>query len=105
MKANGTAECPRLCVFRSNGHIYAQAIDDVTSTTVASSSDQVITIGKKTEKTETTKVAAARAVGFDVAKKVLATGVTRIVFDRGGYLYTGRVKAVAEGAREGGLEF
>ena len=95
-KVNGTAERPRLVVFRSLKHIYAQLVDDVTQRTLLTVTDNGIE-GKKVEKS------------FEVGKKIAArakeVGVTGIVFDRGGYLYHGRVKAVADGAREGGLEF
>lgn len=102
MKVTGTADKPRLCVFRSNGHIYAQLIDDSSGRTVASSSDQVITSAKKGD---FLKVENAKAVGFDLAAKAKDLKIKEVVFDRGGYLYTGRVKALADGAREGGLEF
>ena len=93
---NGTAERPRLVVFRSDKHIYAQLVDDNAQRTIMTVTDSGIE-GKKVEKS------------FEVGKKVATLakekGVTSIVFDRGGYLYHGRVKAVADGAREGGLEF
>ena len=95
-KVNGTAERPRLVVFRSLKHIYAQLVDDVTQRTLMTVTDNELN-GKNVEKS------------FEVGKKIAArakeAGVTKIVFDRGGYLYHGRVKAVADGAREGGLEF
>ena len=95
---NGTAARPRLNIFRSNKGIYAQVIDDVSGTTLAAaSSKEVDTAGTKTDK--------SKAVGQLVAEKAKAAGVGSVVFDRGGYLYHGRVKALAEGAREGGLEF
>jgi large subunit ribosomal protein L18 len=98
---SGTAERPRLSVFRSNKQIYAQLIDDAQGTTLvaASSSDKAIAdkAGSKTEK--------AAMVGKLVAEKALAAGVTTVVFDRGGYLYHGRVKQLADAAREGGLKF
>lgn len=97
----GTAQKPRLSVFRSNSDIYAQLIDDATGTTIAASSsrekDIVAITGNKVEKSV--------VVGKSLAQKALALGVTACVFDRGGYLYHGRVKAVADGAREGGLKF
>lgn len=97
----GTAERPRLAVFRSNNEIYAQIIDDTKGITLvaASSRDKEIsgTSGNKTEK--------AKLVGLAIAKKAQAAGVETISFDRGGYLYHGRVKSLAEGAREGGLKF
>lgn len=97
-KISGTAERPRLNVFRSNKGVYVQVIDDVAGVTIAAASTkEVTTAGTKTEK--------SKAVGALVAEKAKAAGVTTVVFDRGGYLYHGRVKAVAEGAREGGLNF
>lgn len=95
----GTAERPRLSVFRSNTDIYAQLIDDVSGLTLASFS----TLKVKSEKL--VKVDASKKVGSEIAKLALAKGVSAIVFDRGGYLYHGRVKALAEGAREAGLKF
>lgn len=103
-KVNGTKEKPRLCVFKSNSHIYAQIIDDQNGQTLVSSSDLIITAEKK-DKNPFTKVGNAQAVGFDVAKKALEKKISQVVFDRGGFIYTGRVKAVADGAREGGLKF
>lgn len=102
MNMSGTAEKPRLCVFRSNGHIYAQLINDAVGKTLASSSDIVI---KSEKKGDFVKVENAKAVGFDIALKAKDLKIKKIVFDRGGYIYTGRVKALADGAREGGLEF
>jgi large subunit ribosomal protein L18 len=102
MKVSGTAEKPRLCVFRSTAHIYAQLIDDVAGKTLVSSSDTVL---KAEKKGDFIKVANAKAVGIDIAKKAKEMKITKAVFDRGGFIYTGRVKAVADGAREGGLEF
>ena len=99
-KISGTPECPRLCVFRSAKHIYAQLIDDVNGVTLASAS----TMDKEFEgaggNTE-----AARKVGLMIAKRALDKDIKDVVFDRGGYLYHGRVKELAEGAREGGLNF
>ena len=98
---SGTTERPRLSVFRSNKEIYAQIINDETGETLAaaSSRDSDLT-GKASSKTEQ-----AGLVGKHIAEKALAAGVTKIRFDRGGYLYHGRVKSLAEGAREGGLKF
>ena len=96
-KVSGTSTCPRLSVFRSNSFIYAQVIDDTKSITVVSSSDMDAKTGNKTEK--------AKAVGMDVAKKAIAKKIEKVVFDRNGFKYTGRVKALADGAREGGLKF
>ena len=98
-KVNGTAELPRLSVFRSNARIYAQIIDDATGRTLAAagSTEQALRDAGKGD--------AAAQVGKLVADRAMAAGVTRVVFDRGGYLYHGRVKALADAAREGGLEF
>ena len=100
-KVKGSAERPRLCVYRSLNHIYAQVIDDRLGRTLASASTA--------EKSGPTKVggnvAAAKAVGELVAKRALDKGVKAVVFDRGGYLYHGRVKALADAARAAGLEF
>ena len=97
---SGTAARPRLSVYRSTSHIYAQLIDDEKQVTLCASS----TIAKDFKLGNKTKTEAAVAVGKDLAKKAKALKITEAVFDRGGYLYTGRVKAVAEGAREGGLK-
>ena len=97
-KVSGTAERPRLAVYRSNKHIYAQVIDDVAGRTVAASSTMA---GIKGED----PTAEAKAVGLDLATKAKSAGVSRVTFDRGGFRYHGRVKALADGAREGGLEF
>jgi len=97
---NGTAECPRLSVFRSNKAIYAQIIDDLKGHTIAAASSMESGVDKKANKVEQ-----AVAVGKLVAQKATAAGVSAVVFDRGGYLYHGRVKALAEGAREAGLKF
>ena len=99
-KINGTAECPRLNVFRSSQHIYAQIIDDVKGVTLAaaSSTDKGFDGYGGT-------VEAAKKVGLMIAEKAKAAGITDVVFDRGGYVYHGRVAALAEGAREGGLNF
>lgn len=95
-KVSGTAERPRLVVFRSLKHMSAQLVDDVQHKTLLTVTDSGLA-GKKTEK--------SAEVGKRVAEKAKAAGITQVVFDRGGYQYHGRVKAVAEGAREGGLEF
>lgn len=94
----GTKEMPRLYVFRSNQHIYASLIDDSLGSTLAESNDSKF-------KDKTTKQESAYKVGETLAKKALELGVKKITFDRGGKIYHGRVKAVAEGARKGGLEF
>ena len=96
-KVSGTEARPRLVVFRSLKHIYAQLVDDASNRTIATVGDQDILTMKKTEK--------ATEVGKRIAERAKAAGITQVVFDRAGYQYHGRVKAVAEGAREGGLEF
>jgi large subunit ribosomal protein L18 len=100
-KITGTAERPRLAVFRSNKHIYAQAIDDVAGRTVAAAS----TMESALRTGGTGTVDAAREVGKLVGERAKAAGVSAVVFDRGGFKYHGRVAAVADGAREAGLEF
>ncbi|MDE2183765.1 MAG: 50S ribosomal protein L18 [Alphaproteobacteria bacterium] len=92
---------PRLSVFRSGRHIYAQVIDDAAGATLASAS----TNEKDTKVSKSWNVDAAKAVGKAIAERAVAKGVKRVVFDRGGYIYHGRVKALADAAREGGLEF
>ena len=99
-KISGTAERPRLCVYRSNANISAQIIDDVKGVTLASAS----TLEKDFEGIGSNK-AAAKKVGATIAERAKAKGTTEVVFDRGGYLYHGRVSELAEGAREGGLKF
>lgn len=99
-KITGTAERPRLAVFRSNRDIYVQLIDDAAGSTLAAAStrDKDFTrVGNKSEQ--------GKNVGVAIAKKAAEKGISSVVFDRGGYLYHGRVKALAEGAREGGLKF
>ena len=98
-KIVGTKECPRLNVFRSNSNIFAQIIDDEAGTTLVSSSSVELKIKNGGN------IEGATLVGQDIAKKAKAKKIKRIVFDRGGYLYHGRVKALAEAARENGLEF
>ena len=100
---SGTPERPRLCVFKSLEHIYAQVIDDVKGITIASASTLTKTVASKLE--GKTKQEAAYIVGEAVAKAAMKKGVKAVVFDRAGYIYTGRVKALAEGARSAGLEF
>ena len=99
----GTAAKPRLAVFRSNNHMYAQIIDDTVGKTLVSAS----TLDKdvKAECEKTNNVEAAAVVGKVVAKKALEKGITTVVYDRGGFIYEGKVKALAEAAREAGLEF
>lgn len=99
-KIAGTAERPRLNVFRSAKHISAQLIDDINGVTLAAASS----LEKDFEGTGG-NIAAAKTVGNSIAKKALEKGITEVVFDRGGYLFHGRVKELAEGAREGGLKF
>ena len=99
-KISGTAACPRLAVYRSNANISAQIIDDVAGVTLVSAS----TLEKAFEGNGSNK-AAARIVGKTIAERAAAKGITEVVFDRGGYLYHGRVSELAEGAREGGLKF
>lgn len=99
-KISGTPECPRLCVFRSSKHIYAQVIDDVNGVTLASAS----TLSKEFTGYGGNK-AAAREVGKMIAAAAIAKGIKDVVFDRGGFVYHGRVAELAEGAREGGLNF
>ncbi len=100
-KVAGTAERPRLVVFRSLKHMYAQLVDDEQGKTLVAVSDR----SKDVVREQPGKVGAARAVGKALAARAKALGIRRVVFDRAGYLYHGRVRAVAEGAREGGLEF
>lgn len=99
-KVSGTAERPRLAVFRSNRYIYAQVIDDVTGTTLASASSQ-----EKDLRSKTLTVGTAEEVGKLLAQRATGEGVSAVVFDRGGYPFHGRVKALADGARSAGLEF
>jgi large subunit ribosomal protein L18 len=100
-KVGGTATKPRLSVFRSNAEIYAQLIDDTTGQTLASASSREKDITAQTAP----KVEKSKMVGESIARKATALGITGCVFDRGGNLYHGRVKAVADGARQGGLQF
>ena len=99
-KVFGTSECPRLCVFRSNTNIYAQIIDDEKGITLLSASSL-----DKELKLKNLNIEAAKAVGASLAKKATKAGIKKVVFDRGGYKYHGRVKALAEALRENGLEF
>ena len=98
-RVTGSGERPRLCIFRSSKHVYAQVIDDVTGTTLASAST-LDTDGVKGANKD-----ACAAIGKEVAKRAVAKNIKQVVFDRNGYLYHGRVKSLAEAAREGGLEF
>ena len=99
-KVSGTAERPRLAVFRSNKHIYVQAIDDLAGRTIASASTMEADLRSSTGAT----VEAAKKVGQLVGERAKAVGVTTVIFDRGGFKYHGRIAAVADGAREAGLE-
>ncbi|MBE2220327.1 MAG: 50S ribosomal protein L18 [Anaerolineae bacterium] len=103
MKLSGTPERPRLNVFRSLEHIYAQVIDDVEGRTLASASS--LDKDLRSEMSDKTKKEQAELVGKTVAERAKAAGVETVVFDRGGFLYHGRIKALADGAREGGLKF
>jgi large subunit ribosomal protein L18 len=103
-KVSGTPMRPRLNVFRSSAHIYAQVIDDLAGHTLAAASDLESEIQARAGD-EATKTDKAKAVGQIIAERAKAAGIESVVFDRGGFLYHGRVKAVAEGAREGGLDF
>ncbi len=100
-KVTGTAERPRLAVYRSNSHIYAQVIDDVAGRTVAAAATNDASL----KDDATGNIAAAQKVGALIAERAKAAGVAKVVFDRGGFRYHGRVAAVADAAREGGLEF
>lgn len=97
-KAEGTAAKPRLCVFRSNQHIYAQLIDDATGKTI-------LAVNDASTKGKDKKADSSKKIGNEIAKKAVEKKITEVIFDRGGYKYHGRVKALAEGAREGGLKF
>lgn len=99
-KVSGTAERPRLCVFRSNSNVYAQIIDDVAGITLVAAS----TLDKEV-KTKKSNIEAAKEVGALIAKKAAEKNIKTVVYDRGGYIFHGVVKALAEAAREGGLEF
>lgn len=99
-KIAGTSERPRLSVFRSNTRMYAQVIDDTTGKTLVASSSIELGVDKKNTNQED-----AKKVGVNIAEKAMAAGIVAVVFDRNGYLYHGKVKALAEGAREGGLKF
>ena len=105
-RINGTSERPRLRVFRSVSHIYAQVIDDMSGTTVASAASTEPALKSVfASATRGGNVAGAKALGKTIADRLQEKGIKRVVFDRGGYLYHGRIKAVAEAAREAGLEF
>ena len=103
MKVSGTPERPRLCIYRSSGHIYTQVIDDRSGTTLVSASS----VDKETKKSVKGggNIASAKAIGKAIADRAKAAGISKVVFDRGGYKYHGRVKALADAAREAGLQF
>ena len=100
---SGTTECPRLAVFRSNNHMYAQIIDDTVGNTLVSASKLQKDVKAELEKTN--NVDAAAHLGTVIAKRALEKGITTVVFDRGGFIYHGKVQALADAAREAGLEF
>lgn len=100
---SGTAECPRLCVFRSNKHIYAQVIDDVAGKTLVSANTLQADVKDGLQYTD--NVEAAAKVGKTIGEKAVAAGIKQVVFDRGGFLYTGKIQALADAAREAGLDF
>lgn len=102
-RLSGTPEKPRLAVFRSNNHMYVQIIDDVAGNTIVSASTLQADVKDGLEKTN--NVEAASKLGTVIAKKALDNGIKNVVFDRGGYIYQGKVKALADAAREAGLEF
>ena len=100
---SGTAERPRLAVFRSNNHMYAQIIDDTVGKTIVAASTTEKAVKAELEKTN--DVAAAAYLGTVIAKRALENGISTVVYDRGGFIYQGKIKALAEAAREAGLEF
>ena len=102
-RLSGTAQKPRLAVFRSNNHMYAQIIDDTVGNTLVSASTLQKDVKAELEKTN--NVDAAAKLGTVIAKKALEKGITTVVFDRGGFIYQGKIKALADAAREAGLEF
>ena len=102
-KISGTAERPRLAVYRSISHIYAQLIDDVKGSTIAAASS--LENGLNDKEKDAGKISISKVVGEFIVKRAAEKGISEIVFDRGGYKYHGRIKAVAEGAREAGLKF
>ena len=102
-RLSGTAECPRLAVFRSNNHMYAQIIDDTVGNTLVSASTLQKDVKANLEKTN--NVDAAAYLGTVIAKKAIEKGINTVVFDRGGFIYQGKIKALADAAREAGLEF
>jgi len=104
-KIFGTSKVPRLCIFKSSKHIYTQLIDDEKGKTILSSDDLKLKKTKTKVSSSAGKVGLAQQVGKVIAEKACKKGIKKVVFDRGGYKYHGRVKALAEGAREGGLKF
>jgi large subunit ribosomal protein L18 len=104
-RVEGTAERPRLAVFRSTRHIYAQVIDDLERKTLAGTSDMGLGAAAAGEKDETDKKVLAKQVGAAIARKCLEKGIDKVVFDRAGFKYHGRISALADGAREAGLKF
>ncbi|KAH7420782.1 hypothetical protein KP509_13G022200 [Ceratopteris richardii] len=104
-KLSGTSERPRLAVFRSNQHMYAQVIDDTKGFTLASASTIQKSMREELELTSGPTLEAAKKVGEEVAKACLAKGISKVAFDRGGFVYHGRIKALADSAREHGLDF
>ncbi|TVU43886.1 hypothetical protein EJB05_03306 [Eragrostis curvula] len=104
-KVNGTTERPRLSVFRSNKHLYAQVIDDTKQCTLASASTMHKSLSKEFDYSAGPTIEIAQKIGEVIAKSCLEKGITKVVFDRGGFLYHGRIKALADAAREHGLEF
>ncbi len=98
-KVSGTPECPRLNVFRSNAHIHVQVIDDTKGCTLAACSSVELKLANGGN------IDAAKQIGAEIAKRCVAAGITKVVFDRGGYIYHGRVQALADAAREAGLQF
>ena len=100
-KVSGTSSIPRLAVFRSNSDIYAQLIDDATGVTITGASSRQADISAQ----KAPKIDKSKMVGEAIARKAVELGIEKVVFDRSGYIYHGRIKAVAEGAREGGLKF
>ncbi|KAF0912298.1 hypothetical protein E2562_013978 [Oryza meyeriana var. granulata] len=104
-KVSGTTERPRLSVFRSNKHLYAQVIDDTKSCTLVSASTMHKSLSKDLEYSAGPTIEVAQKIGEVIAKSCLEKGITKVVFDRGGFLYHGRIKALADAARESGLDF
>ena len=102
-RLSGTTECPRLAVFRSNNHMYAQIIDDTVGNTLVAAS--TLEKGVKAELEKTNNVDAAAYLGKVIAQKALDKGIKSVVFDRGGFIYQGKIQALADAAREAGLEF